>query len=85
MLNKNNCLRTCLYSNQVFPKQELIRLVKSNNKIVIDHKQNMLGRGYWIKLTTQALSDPKLIAILSKKCKTKIDPALIDELKKELN
>ncbi|MCQ2956414.1 MAG: YlxR family protein [Mycoplasmoidaceae bacterium] len=46
MSRKNKGLRTCLYSNKHFDRQELIRLVKVNNKLVIDKKQNMPGRGY---------------------------------------
>lgn len=77
--NKNK--RTCLYSNKQYDKEHLIRLVKQNGKLVIDIKKNMLGRGYWIKLTNNCLSDPKLITILSKRSKSSVDQNLIEQLK----
>lgn len=84
MLNKNNCLRTCVYSNQTYPKTELVRLAKVNGKLIVDTKQNMLGRGYWIKLTPQAISDTKFLTIISKRCKTTPSSDLLDQLKQLL-
>lgn len=78
-INKNQ--RTCLYSNKQFNKDQLIRLVKQNGKLVVDIKKNMLGRGYWIRLTKECLSDPKLITILSKRTKSSVDQKLIETLK----
>ena len=85
MSRKIKGLRTCLYCNKQFPRQELIRLVKVNNKLVIDLKQNLPGRGYWIKPTDQALQDPKLAFILSKRTKCSVSEDLIKELKNETN
>lgn len=79
-----NSYRTCLYTNKQYDKKELIRLVKENDKLVIDHKQNKLGRGYWLKLTKQMFDDPKLMMILSKRTKSSIDEKLITELRKML-
>ncbi len=83
MSRKNKGLRTCLYSNKHFDRHELIRFVKINNKLVIDTKQNMPGRGYWLKPTTQALQDPKLTLILSKRTRCSASDDLIKDLKNE--
>lgn len=79
-----NSLRTCLYTNKQYDKKELIRLVKENNKLVVDHLQNKLGRGYWIKLSPEMINDPKLMVLLSKRTKGSVDQKLIDELKQLL-
>ena len=84
MSRKNNKgLRTCLYTNKQYERQELIRLVKVNYKLVIDHNHNLPGRGYWLKITDQALNDPKLTHILSKKTKCSVSLEIIKELKDE--
>lgn len=82
MSRKNKGLRTCLYSNKQFTRQEMIRLVKVNGQLMIDHKKNMPGRGYWLKLTNQAIKDPKLFQILSKRTKCSMNDAFIKELTK---
>lgn len=80
MSRKNRGLRTCLYCNEQLPRQELIRLVKVNGVLVVDQNQNLPGRGYWLKPTDNALNDPKLIQILSKRTRCSIKPELIKEL-----
>ena len=85
MSRKSKGLRTCLYCNEQLPRQELIRLVKVNGTLVVDHKQNLPGRGYWLKPTQKALADPKLIQILSKRTKCSIKPDFIKELMYEKN
>lgn len=80
MSRKNKGFRTCLYCNKQFARQELIRFVKVNNKLILDKKQNMPGRGYWLKPTSQALSDPKLFNILSKRTKCSVDPDILKEI-----
>ena len=42
----------------------------------------MPGRGYWLKLTPQALNDPKLLSILSKRTKCSVDPDILKEIHK---
>lgn len=83
MSRKNRGLRTCLYSNKHFDRQELIRLVKVDNELVIDRKQDMQGRGFWLKPTSQALNDPKLAVILSKRTKCSVSENLLKELNHE--
>ena len=42
-------LRMCVVTRERKPKEQLIRLVKSGNKIFIDNKQIMPGRGVWFR------------------------------------
>lgn len=81
MLRKKNSLRTCLYTNKQFDRQELTRLVIVNGKLTVDHSKKMPGRGYWLKVTQETLNDPKLITILTKRTKSYIDPNFIEDLK----
>lgn len=81
-MKKNKNIRTCLYSNKQYEKNCLVRLVKKDGQLIVDQKQNLLGRGYWLKLSEQALNDPKLITILSKRTKSSVNQDLINQLRK---
>ena len=83
-MKRSKGLRTCLYSNKQYERKDLVRLVRKNDQLIIDHKQNLLGRGYWLRLSKQALDDPKLITILSKRTKSSVNQDLINELRKLL-
>lgn len=83
-MKRNKGLRTCLYSNKQYERKDLVRLVKKDDKLIVDQKQNLLGRGYWLKLSKQALDDPKLITILSKRTKSSVNEDLINELRRLL-
>jgi len=82
MVKKINSIRTDLYTNKQFDKSQLTRLVKVNNKLVVDKLGNKLGRGYWIKVTDTCLKDPKLLTILSKRTKCSLDESFLKDLKK---
>lgn len=82
MSRKNKGLRTCLYSNKHFERQEMIRFVKIDKNLIIDANQTLPGRGYWLKPTDQAMNDAKLIQILSKRTKCSVKPELIEEIRR---
>lgn len=42
-------LRTCIISHQSFPKKEMIRIVISQEKPLIDWEQRLHGRGIYFK------------------------------------
>lgn len=74
--------RTCLITRQKLDKNQLIRLVKINDYLVIDKDQNKQGRGYYISKQLNILKNPNLIKILSNKTKTKNNDKIIEQLKK---
>jgi len=82
MAKKINSVRTDLYSNKQFNMDQLTRLVKVNNKLVVDSNKKMLGRGYWIKVDDTSINDPKLLTILSKRTKCSLDETFLEQLKK---
>lgn len=40
--------RMCVACRRMYPKRELIRIVKTENRVVIDEKQNLLMRGIYL-------------------------------------
>ena len=64
--------RMCIVCRSIFDKGELNRFVLVDNKFVLDPKQTMWGRGFYIcnKVHCLQLADKKLRALKSrKKCK----------------
>lgn len=78
--NKIVSYRTCLYCNKQYNKEQLVRFVKFNGSLIIDKEKTMPGRGYWLYVSSQALKDPKLIQILSKRTKCSINANIVKEL-----
>lgn len=73
--------RTCLVTRQKLNKNQLIRLVKINDYLIIDKEQNKQGRGYYISKQPNILKIPNLAKILSNRTKTKNNDKIIEQLK----
>ena len=65
-------LRMCAINREMKPKNELIRLVKIDNKIVIDFKQKLQGRGVWICKEEACISKLKKSKCLNRAFKCEI-------------
>ncbi len=64
-----------------FPKDELTRIIVIENKPVLDLKQEIKARGYYIKIHSE-LNIEKHVKKLSKILKVDFDNGFIDSLKK---
>lgn len=73
-------LRMCAVGRELRPKNELIRLVKVDNKIVIDEKQKMQGRGLWICKDEMCLSKLKKSKCLNRAFKCEIKDEVYDAI-----
>ena len=73
-------LRMCAIGRELKPKNELIRLVKIDNKIVIDEKQKMQGRGVWICLDDGCLSKLKKSKCLNRAFKCEISDDIYSQI-----
>ncbi|MBO5102858.1 MAG: YlxR family protein [Clostridia bacterium] len=61
MPEKHIPLRMCIVTRKMLPKQQLIRLVKTESGLLIDKSQKMSGRGFWIS------KDAEVVALARKK------------------
>ena len=75
-------LRMCVVTRMLKPKTELLRFVKVQDKILIDKKQKLGGRGVWVSRDTEVLAKLEKTKILNKVFKTNIDPSLYQEAQK---
>ena len=75
--------RMCLITRQMKPKSELIRLVNLNGKIVVDKKQKMQQRGFYVSSDAETLKNLKKSKALNRAFKCEVPESVYDEVMKE--
>lgn len=86
MINKKLVLRKDIASNQMFPKQEMIRIVRTNEgQILIDLSKKANGRGAYLKPTITGLEKIKKTRALERCLKTKVADKVYEMILKEIN
>lgn len=78
-------LRMCAIGRELKPKNELIRLVKVDNKVLIDEKQKLQGRGVWICLDENCLSKLKKSKCLNRAFKCEVDEEIYAKILEKAN
>lgn len=80
-------LRMCLGCQEIKPKKELIRVVRTaeEDEIKIDLKGKVSGRGAYICRSLECLEKAYKAKRLAKALEKEIDPSIYDELRKEIN
>ena len=82
---KNIPIRKCLATNKSFPKNELIRIVKTpNGEVKIDLSGKLNGRGAYLYKSKEAIEIAFKKKVLSKALECEIDESLYSELMKLL-
>ncbi|AHB36235.1 RNase P modulator RnpM [Spiroplasma apis] len=85
MQNKHISLRKDVASNKMYPKLELIRIVKNKEgKIFIDNTRKANGRGIYIRPTIASVEKIKKTKILEKGLKTKVEDEIYNLLIEEI-
>ena len=65
--------RKCLATNQIFPKSEMFRVVRTpSNEVVLDITGKINGRGAYISKSFEAIEKAKKSKCLSKALETEI-------------
>ncbi len=78
-------LRTCVVTKEQLPKQELLRIVRTNNgEVIVDETGKMNGRGAYIKKNIEVLEKAKQSKILEKRLEIKIDDSIYEEIRKTI-
>ncbi|WP_332690298.1 RNase P modulator RnpM [Halalkalibacter lacteus] len=75
-------LRKCIVTNEMKPKQELVRIVRSPEGIVsIDITGKKNGRGAYMTNDDEIFELAKKRDVLSRHLQTKVDATIYDELR----
>ncbi|CAP18501.1 conserved hypothetical protein [Candidatus Phytoplasma mali] len=81
MIKKKLILRTCIASRCILPKEKLIRVVVTRDKLIfIDFDHILLGRGAYFVLTLKNVLLIQKKKILEKKLKTYIPKEIYQKL-----
>lgn len=76
-------LRKCVISNEMKPKKELIRIVRTpEGEVLVDYTSKKSGRGAYMTLEEGIILEAKEKDILSKHLKVRIPDEIYDELLK---
>ena len=82
MKNKRIPLRTCVVTKEQFPKQELLRIVRTKEgEVLVDETGKVNGRGAYIKKDLEVLNKAKKTKILEQKLECTIDDSIYEEIK----
>ena len=85
MKSQKTPLRMCLGCNEMKPKKELIRVVKSpEGEISLDFKGKAPGRGAYICRSTDCLSKARKARRLEKSFSCKIEESVYEVMMNEL-
>ena len=83
MPNKKIPMRKCLALNESFPKNELIRIVRTpENEVLIDLKGKVNGRGAYVSKKKEAIDTLKKKKLLDIKLEFKVPDTIYEELYK---
>jgi hypothetical protein len=74
-------MRRCLVSNQMYPKNDLLRIVKTpEGKVVIDLTGKVNGHGAYLCRSKEVFALAKRKRLLDKAFNCQVDESLYDEL-----
>ena len=78
---KKTPLRKCVITNELFPKKELIRIVRSQDgEVSIDLTGKKSGRGAYISKNVEAIKLAKKKSSFDHHLEVKVQSSLYDEL-----
>ncbi|WP_338955585.1 RNase P modulator RnpM [Spiroplasma endosymbiont of Polydrusus cervinus] len=84
--HKKISLRKCVISQQMLPKKELVRIVKtSNGEIIIDPNGKANGRGAYLRPTLEIYEKAKKSNVLERALKTKLTNQFYEMLYREIS
>lgn len=81
MKQKKIPMRTCVVTNEKYPKKELIRVVRTpEGNIILDETGKANGRGAYLKKDKEVIKKAQEKKILERHLETKIEENIYDEL-----
>lgn len=79
-------MRTCVVSNERFPKGELLRIVKTpTGEIKLDLTGKLNGHGAYIKKDEEVLNKAIKTKALARHLECEIDDSVYEEIRKIIN
>lgn len=80
-IQKKVPLRKCLATNEMFPKKEMIRIVRSKEgEVTVDLTGKKAGRGAYVSKSEQAIEIARKRKVLDNQLEVKVPDHIYDEL-----
>lgn len=78
-------MRMCVVTREKMPKKELLRIVKTDEGIIVDETGKVNGHGCYIKKEENVVKMAKNKKILDKILEINIDDEIYDEIMTKIN
>ena len=75
-------MRTCVVSREKLPKNELIRVVKTDDGVIVDLTGKVNGHGVYLKRDAEVFDKAEKNKILNKLLETTVEESVFEELNK---
>ena len=75
-------MRTCVVTREKLPKNELIRVVKTDDGVIVDLTGKVNGHGVYLKKDAEVFEKAKKSKILNKLLETTVEESVFEELNK---
>ena len=73
-------MRTCVVTKEKLPKRELIRVVRTENGVIVDPTGKVNGRGAYLKLDKEVILKAKNSKVLDRHLEVVVPENVYDEL-----
>lgn len=73
-------MRTCVATREKWPKKDLIRIVNTENGIIIDESGKVNGHGCYLKKDAEVIEMAKKKKILNRILETEVPDVIYEEL-----
>ena len=73
-------MRMCVVTREKLPKKALIRVVKSENRVIVDESGKVNGHGVYLKRDISVVETARKKGILKKLLETDIPDSVYEEL-----
>lgn len=81
MKNKKIPMRTCVVTKEKFPKNELVRVLRTpEGNVILDLTLKANGRGAYLKKDEDVINKAKKTKVLNKMLETDIPDSIYEEL-----
>lgn len=75
-------MRTCVVTKEKLPKKELVRIVKSENGVIVDETGKVNGHGCYLKKDREVFKLAQSKKVLNRVLETEVPDSIFEELMK---
>lgn len=78
-------MRMCVVTREKYPKKELIRVVRTENGVIVDPTGKQNGHGAYLKKDLAVFEKAQKTKVLNKVLETEVPDSVFEQLKETLN